>query len=137
MKITYQQAIKILEEQKNKSMDGWVDFDGVIEAYNMAIDALSKKQEQEEEQEYIISYAKDYYRVDQAYWVPERKADYLYAVSRHHLKEGDIAPWNNQYWWSVKARNAKNAFEKFWWKFTSKTPMEKENNYGFRSIRAD
>ncbi len=133
MTVTYQQAIKMLEEQKNKFIDSCVvDFNGVIEAYNMAIDALSKKQEQEEEQEYIISYAKDYYRVDQSYWVPERKADYLYAVSRNHLKEGDIAPWNNQYWWSVKARNAKNAFEKFWWKFTSerllaeKTPMEKE-----------
>lgn len=131
--MTYQQAIKMLEKQKNKFIDDcWVDLDGVIEAYNMAIDALSKKQEQEEEQEYIISYAKDYFRVDQAYWVPERKADYLYAVSSHHLKEGDIAPWNNQYWWSVKAKNAKSAFEKFWEKFASerpfaeKTPSEKE-----------
>lgn len=78
---------------------------------------MLKKKEQEEEQEYIISYAKDYYRVDQAYWFPERKADYLYAVSHHHLKEGDMVPWNNQYWWSVKAKNAKSAFEKFWEKF--------------------
>lgn len=68
---------------------------------------MLKKHEQEEEQEYIISYAKDGYSVYPAYWFPERKADYLYALSRYHLKEGDIVPWNNQYWWSVKAKNAK------------------------------
>lgn len=90
---------------------------------------MLKKQEQEEEQEYIISYANDFYSVNQAYWFSERKADYLYALSRYHLKEGDIVLWNNQYWCSVKAKNAKSAFEKFWEKFCKQTCSECDIKY--------
>ena len=41
--MTNEEAIRILNEQKNKFMDEWVDFGGVNEAYNMAIKALTKK----------------------------------------------------------------------------------------------
>lgn len=40
--MTSQEAIRILEEQRNKFMDEWVDFGGVNEAYNMAISLLEK-----------------------------------------------------------------------------------------------
>ena len=39
-----QEAALILNEQRNKFMDEWVDFGGVNEAYNMAI-ALLKERE--------------------------------------------------------------------------------------------
>jgi len=42
--MTNQEAIRILNEQRNKFMDEWVDFGGVNEAYDMAI-ALLKEQE--------------------------------------------------------------------------------------------
>lgn len=42
--MTNQEAIRILNEQRNKFMDEWVDFGGVNEAYNMAI-SLLKEQE--------------------------------------------------------------------------------------------
>ena len=42
-----QEAIRILEEQRNKFMDEWVDFGGVNEAYNMAIDLLKDHDETE------------------------------------------------------------------------------------------
>ena len=41
--MTNQEAIRILNEQRNKFMDEWVDFGGVNEAYNMAIQALEEK----------------------------------------------------------------------------------------------
>lgn len=41
--MTNQEAIRILNEQRNKFMDEWVDFGNVNEAYNMAIKALTKK----------------------------------------------------------------------------------------------
>jgi len=40
--MTNQEAIRILNEQRNKFMDEWVDFGGVNEAYNMAISLLEK-----------------------------------------------------------------------------------------------
>lgn len=43
MGMTNQEAIQILNEQRNKFMDEWVDFGGVNEAYNMAIQALEEK----------------------------------------------------------------------------------------------
>ena len=43
--MTNQEAIRILNEQRNKFMDEWVDFEGANEAYNMAINLL-KEQEQ-------------------------------------------------------------------------------------------
>ena len=43
MRMTNQEAILILNEQRNKFMDEWVDFGGVNEAYNMAIQALEEK----------------------------------------------------------------------------------------------
>jgi len=42
--MTNQEAIRILNEQRNKFMDEWVDFGGVNEAYDMAI-TLLKEQE--------------------------------------------------------------------------------------------
>ena len=41
--MTNKEAIKILYNQRNKFMDEWVDFGGVNEAYNMAIQALEEK----------------------------------------------------------------------------------------------
>ena len=41
--MTNKEAIKILDNQRNKFMDEWVDFGGVNEAYNMAIQALEEK----------------------------------------------------------------------------------------------
>ena len=41
--MTNQEAIRILNEQRNKFMDEWVDFGGVNEAYNIAIQALEEK----------------------------------------------------------------------------------------------
>ena len=41
--MTNKEAIRILNEQRNKFMDEWVDFGGVNEAYNMAIQALEEK----------------------------------------------------------------------------------------------
>ena len=41
--MTNEEAIRILNEQRNKFMDEWVDFGNVNEAYNMAIKALTKK----------------------------------------------------------------------------------------------
>lgn len=38
--MTNNDAIRILTEQKNKFLDEWVDYGGVAEAYNMAINAL-------------------------------------------------------------------------------------------------
>lgn len=40
--MTNQEAVRILNEQRNKFMDEWVDFGGVNEAYNMAISLLEK-----------------------------------------------------------------------------------------------
>ena len=41
--MTNKEAIKILDNQRNKFMDEWVDYGGVNEAYNMAIQALEEK----------------------------------------------------------------------------------------------
>jgi len=40
--MTNLEAVRILNEQRNKFMDEWVDFGGVNEAYNMAISLLEK-----------------------------------------------------------------------------------------------
>ena len=40
--MTNQEAARILNEQRNKFMDEWVDFGCVNEAYNMAIFLLEK-----------------------------------------------------------------------------------------------
>lgn len=42
--MTKQEAIRILNEQRNKFMDEFIDYGGVNEAYNMAI-SLLKEQE--------------------------------------------------------------------------------------------
>ena len=42
--MTNQEAILILNDQRNKFMDEWIDYGGVNEAYNMAI-SLLKDQE--------------------------------------------------------------------------------------------
>ena len=42
--MTSQEAIRILNEQRNKFMDEWVDFGGVNEAYNMAINLLKEQE---------------------------------------------------------------------------------------------
>lgn len=42
--MTNQEVIRILDEQRNKFMDEWVDFGGVNEAYNMAIKALKEQE---------------------------------------------------------------------------------------------
>lgn len=44
MKMTNKEAIRILNEQRNKFMDEWVDFSGVNEAYNIAIQALKEQE---------------------------------------------------------------------------------------------
>ena len=41
--MTNEEAIKILDEQRNKFMDECIDYGGVNEAYNMAIRVLTKK----------------------------------------------------------------------------------------------
>lgn len=45
--MTNKEAIRILDEQRNKFMDEWVDFGGVNEAYNMAIQVLKEQEEVE------------------------------------------------------------------------------------------
>ena len=52
--MTNQEAVRILDEQRRRFMDEYVDFGGVNEAYNMAIDLLKKK----EPQKVINRYAK-------------------------------------------------------------------------------
>lgn len=42
--MTNQEAIRILNEQRNKFMDEWVDYCGINEAYNMAIQALKEQE---------------------------------------------------------------------------------------------
>ena len=42
--MTKQEAVRILNEQRNKFMDEWVDFGGVNEAYNIAIQALKEQE---------------------------------------------------------------------------------------------
>ncbi len=42
--MTNQEAIRILNEQRNEFMDKWVDFGGVNEAYNTAIQALKEQE---------------------------------------------------------------------------------------------
>ena len=42
--MTSQEAIRILDEQRNKFMDEYVDYGGVNEAYNMAIQALKEQE---------------------------------------------------------------------------------------------
>ena len=42
--MTNQEAVRILNEQRNKFMEEWVDFGGVNEAYNMAIQALKEQE---------------------------------------------------------------------------------------------
>ena len=42
--MTNQEAIRILNEQRNKFMDEWVDFGGVNEAYNMAVNLLKEQE---------------------------------------------------------------------------------------------
>ena len=42
--MTNQEAVRILNEQRNKFMDEWVDFGGVNEAYNIAIQALKEQE---------------------------------------------------------------------------------------------
>ena len=39
--MTREEAIKKLQKQKAKYLDEWVDYSGVAEAYDMAIEALS------------------------------------------------------------------------------------------------
>ena len=41
--MTNKEAARILEEEKRKFLDEWVDFGGVAEAYNKAIDLLNKQ----------------------------------------------------------------------------------------------
>ena len=38
-----EEAVRILDEQRNKFMYEWIDFGNVNEAYNMAIQALEEK----------------------------------------------------------------------------------------------
>lgn len=38
--MTNQQAMKLLEEQKNGFLDEFIDYSGIVEAYNMGIRAL-------------------------------------------------------------------------------------------------
>lgn len=45
--MTNQDAIRILEEQRNKFMDECIDYGGVNEAYNMAISMLKKQEAKE------------------------------------------------------------------------------------------
>ena len=42
--MTNQEAVRILDEQRNKFMDEWVDFGGVNEAYNIAIQVLKEQE---------------------------------------------------------------------------------------------
>ena len=42
--MTSHEAIRILDEQRNKFMDEYVDYGGVNEAYNMAIQALKEQE---------------------------------------------------------------------------------------------
>ena len=41
--VNYKEAAQILEQQKNKFLDEWVDYGGVAKAYDLAIDALNKQ----------------------------------------------------------------------------------------------
>lgn len=42
--MTNKEAIRILNEQRNEFMDEWVDYGGVNEAYNIAIQALKEQE---------------------------------------------------------------------------------------------
>lgn len=42
--MTNKEAIRILNEQRNKFMDEWVDYGGINEAYNMAIQVLKEQE---------------------------------------------------------------------------------------------
>lgn len=46
--MTKQEAIRILNEQRNKFMDEWIDYGGVNEAYNMAISLLEEPAKESE-----------------------------------------------------------------------------------------
>ena len=57
--MTREEAIKKLQKQKAEYLDEWVDFSGVAEAYDMAIEALTNQQKwiDEELQNYVIEHA--------------------------------------------------------------------------------
>lgn len=46
--MTKEEAIRKLQKQKAEYLEEWVDFSGVAEAYDMAIEALSAEPEQTE-----------------------------------------------------------------------------------------
>ena len=49
-RMTREEAIRKLQKQKAEYLEEWVDFSGVAEAYDMAIEALSAKAAQSEQQ---------------------------------------------------------------------------------------
>lgn len=51
--MTNQEAIRILNEQRNKFMDDWIDYGGVNEAYNMAISLLKEQEAVKPVEEFI------------------------------------------------------------------------------------
>lgn len=55
--MTNEEAIRILEEQRNRFMDEYVDFGGVNESYNKAIDLLKEQEEQKQKWLKQIAYA--------------------------------------------------------------------------------
>ncbi len=80
--MTNQEAVRILSEQRNKFMDEWVDFGGVNEAYNMAIQVLK----------------------EQEAWI-EQIADYQQSITgsgMHELTEYEQGKWDGlQIAWNI------------------------------------
>lgn len=74
MGTTNQEAIRILNEQRNKFMDEQVDFGGVNEAYNMAITLLK-----EQEVKCLTKAELDDLNENQFVWI-EGRTGYLYCL---------------------------------------------------------
>ena len=79
-----------------------------------------------EEKKFIVAYAPDFMSIEADYMektmvVSENSMawNYRYALSRHGYSAEDnpVIPYNNQFWCSVKAVNAAEAFRKAMDKF--------------------
>ena len=78
-----------------------------------------------EEQEYIIGYNKHWCEIGATALDDALKETYKFALERHKKTEGEIVSYNNQFWCSVMAENAKDALDKFFEKFKAFTKEQK------------
>lgn len=83
--MTNNDAIRILTEQKNKFLDEWIDYGGVAEAYNMAINALKNTKIKGTEDRKLIDidklreklgFSENCENCKQDYWTCERETYY-------------------------------------------------------------